>query len=81
VQLPRFRSGRVIEIAKEIEMLDAGEPVEVTLFGKLEPPDLLFVGSHCLGLDVLADLIDIKMRVINAGSSGGLAAIRRGQPI
>lgn len=67
-----------IEIPKEIEMLDAGESVEVTLFGKLDPPDLLFVGSHCLGLDVLADLMDLKMRVINAGSTGGLSAIRNG---
>lgn len=67
-----------IEIPKEIEMLDAGESVDVTLFGKLEPPDLLFVGSHCLGLDALADLMNIKMRVINVGSTGGLSAIRNG---
>lgn len=67
-----------IEIPSTVEMLEAGEAVEVTLFGKLEAPDLLFVGSHCLGLDTLVDLSGLKIRVINVGSSGGLSAIRNG---
>lgn len=67
-----------IEIPSTVEMLDAGEAVEVTLFGKLEAVELLFVGSHCLGLDTLADMTGMKMRIINAGSSGGLGAIRNG---
>jgi putative molybdopterin biosynthesis protein len=67
-----------IKIPGNVEMIDAGEPVDVTLFGKLESSDLLFVGSHCLGLDTLADLTRLKIRVINAGSSGGLSAIRSG---
>lgn len=67
-----------IEIPGNVEMIAAGETVEVTLFGRLEAYDLLFVGSHCLGLDTLSDVMDLKMRVINAGSSGGLSAIRNG---
>ncbi|NJD77527.1 MAG: molybdopterin biosynthesis protein [Candidatus Methanoperedens sp.] len=67
-----------IEIPGNMEMIEAGESVEVTLFGKLETYDLLFVGSHCLGLDTLTDIMELKMRVINAGSSGGLSAIRSG---
>ncbi|MDD5474771.1 MAG: molybdopterin biosynthesis protein [Candidatus Methanoperedens sp.] len=67
-----------IELPSTVEMLEAGEAVEVTLFGKLEAPDLLFVGSHCLGLDTLIDLSGLKIRVINVGSSGGLSAIRNG---
>lgn len=67
-----------IEIPANVEMVDAGETVNVTLFGKPEAVDLLFVGSHCLGLDVLADLTGLKIRVINTGSSGGLSAIRNG---
>ncbi len=67
-----------IKIPGNVEMIDAGESVEVTLFGKLESSDLLFVGSHCLGLDTLADITGLKIRVINAGSSGGLSAIRSG---
>lgn len=67
-----------VKIPGNVEIIDAGEPVEVTLFGKLEPSDLLFVGSHCLGLDTLADITRLKIRIINAGSSGGLSAIRSG---
>ena len=67
-----------IEIPTGVEMIEAGENVKVTLFGKPVAPDLLFVGSHCLGLDTLSDLTALKIRVINAGSSGGLSAIRNG---
>lgn len=67
-----------IEIPSDIEMIEVGEGVEVTLFGEIETPELLFVGSHCLGLDVLADVAGLNMRVINTGSSGGLSAIRSG---
>ena len=67
-----------VKIPGNVEMIDAGEPVDVTLFGRLESSDLLFVGSNCLGLDTLADISRLKIRVINAGSSGGLSAIRSG---
>lgn len=67
-----------IEIPATLELIEAGENVDVTLFGKIETPDLLFVGSHCLGVDILCDIMNLKMRVINAGSSGGLSAIRNG---
>ncbi len=67
-----------IEIPSTVEMIDAGEPVNVTLFGKPETVELLFVGSHCLGFDTIADLTGLKIRVINTGSSGGFNAIRNG---
>ncbi len=67
-----------IEIPSNVEMIEAGESVDVTLFGKPLTPDILFVGSHCLGLDVISDITGLKMRVINVGSSGGLSAIRSG---
>ncbi|VVB91624.1 PBP superfamily domain protein [uncultured archaeon] len=67
-----------IEIPSHVEMVEAGETVNVTLFGEVDIPDLLFVGSHCLGLDTLIDIASLKMRVINVGSSGGLSAIRNG---
>ncbi len=67
-----------IEIPSNVEMVKRGEVVDVTLFGKPETVDLLFVGSNCLGLDVLADISGLKLRVINVGSSGGLSAIRNG---
>ncbi len=67
-----------IEIPSHVEMVEAGETVNVTLFGEVDSPDLLFVGSHCLGLDTLIDVASLKMRVINVGSSAGLSAIRNG---
>jgi len=67
-----------IEINSDVELLESGEEVEVTMFGKTVTPDLLFIGSHCLGLDVLAEIADLRIRVINTGSSGGLSAIRNG---
>jgi putative molybdopterin biosynthesis protein len=67
-----------IEIPSDVEMIEAGEAVEVTLFGEIETPELLFVGSHCLGFDILADTACLNIRVINTGSSGGLSAIRNG---
>jgi molybdenum cofactor synthesis domain-containing protein len=67
-----------IEIPASVEMMESGDAVKVTLFGKPEIPDLLFVGSHCLGLDIIADIADLNIRVINTGSSGGLSAIRNG---
>ncbi len=67
-----------IEIPSTIEMIEAGEDVEVTLYGELNPVDLFFVGSQCLGLDTIADMTNIKMRIINTGSSGGLIAVRNG---
>jgi putative molybdopterin biosynthesis protein len=48
------------------------------LYGELDNPDIFFVGSQCLGLDTLADITGIKMRIINVGSSGGISAIKNG---
>ncbi len=67
-----------IKIPANVDMIKSGEVVDVTLFGEPQAVELLFVGSHCLGLDTLADLSGLKIRVINVGSSGGLSAIRNG---
>ncbi|MCX9084721.1 MAG: molybdopterin biosynthesis protein [Candidatus Methanoperedens sp.] len=67
-----------IEIPSNIEIIDAGEDVEVTLTRELDDPDLFFVGSQCFGLDTITDLGDLKMKIINVGSTGGLSAIKNG---
>jgi putative molybdopterin biosynthesis protein len=67
-----------IEVPSTVELLEAGEDVEVTLTRELDDPDLFFVGSQCFGLDTLADMADLKMRIINVGSTGGLSAIKNG---
>jgi putative molybdopterin biosynthesis protein len=63
--------------------LDAGAAASVTLIGKAaRAPDLVIVGSHCVGLDaMLGRLADqnISARTIAVGSIGGVAAAERGE--
>jgi len=65
------------------DQMPAGSETEVTLFTPhVRVPDLIIVGSHCTGLDlVLAPLsrAGLTVRTIAVGSLGGLAAARRGE--
>ncbi|WP_269848320.1 substrate-binding domain-containing protein [Methanosarcina horonobensis] len=67
-----------IEIPPETEFMEAGTPVEVTLFGEVEKPDLLIAGGFCPGLDVLEDLTGLRFRTLYTGSSGGFSVIAAG---
>jgi len=64
-----------IDIPSSTEFLEAGTPVEVTLFGEVEKPDLLIAGGFCPGIDVLEDLSGLHFRTLYKGSSGGFSAI------
>jgi putative molybdopterin biosynthesis protein len=72
-----------ITIDQHTEILDPGSTVSVQLLGgRLEPADLVIIGSHCVGLDFLVGkLIRSGMRVksLYVGSMGGLAASKRGE--
>ena len=72
-----------ITIPQQTESLDEGERVEVTLLDEaLEPADLVVIGSHCVGLDLLLGELrgrGYTTRVLTVGSQGGLAAARRGE--
>jgi putative molybdopterin biosynthesis protein len=61
----------------------AGATVQVRLIGgAARPPDLVIIGSHCVGLDaVLEDLAaqGVRARALAVGSLGGLAAAKRGE--
>jgi putative molybdopterin biosynthesis protein len=61
----------------------AGTEVEVTLFTPhVRVPDLVIVGSHCTGLDLVTAQLSragLVVRSIAVGSLGGLAAARRGE--
>jgi molybdenum cofactor synthesis domain-containing protein len=65
------------------DQMPAGAEAEVTLFTPhVRVPDLVIVGSHCTGLDlVVAPLarVGLQVRSIAVGSLGGLAAARRGE--
>ena len=73
------------EIPEDVEFVDEGERVQVKLFSKdIKLPDLVFIGSHCLGIDLIYKLMrkhwpNINMRILNVGSTGGFMAIKRGE--
>ena len=60
-----------------------GSTAQVTLFApQVRVPDLVIIGSHCTGLDlVVAPLVRAgrSVRTLAVGSLGGLAAARRGE--
>ncbi|HTP27397.1 MAG TPA: molybdopterin biosynthesis protein [Anaeromyxobacteraceae bacterium] len=70
-------------IGPHVEALPSGTPVEVTIIGRRHrPADLVAIGSHCVGLDMLAGLLirdGLSVKAINIGSTGGLAAAKRGE--
>jgi len=63
--------------------MPANTQAEVTLFTPhVRVPDLVIVGSHCTGLDLVTAPLaraGLSVRSIAVGSLGGLAAARRGE--
>lgn len=63
--------------------LEASAPVRVRLIGQAARlPDLSIIGSHCVGLDAVLDVLaarGLRARTLAVGSLGGLAAARRGE--
>ncbi len=63
--------------------LDAGATRDVTLIGaNARTPDLVIMGSHCVGLDVLVGRLagqGVAARTVAVGSMGGASAIARGE--
>jgi molybdenum cofactor synthesis domain-containing protein len=65
------------------DQMPAGTEAEVTLFTPhMRVPDLVIVGSHCTGLDLVTAPLSragLVVRSIAVGSLGGLAAAKRGE--
>ena len=72
-----------IRIEALAENLPAGDEVPVTLFTpQVRVPDLVVIGSHCVGLDIVAGVLarsGLSVRSLAVGSLGGLAAAKRGE--
>ena len=71
-----------IAVDAQVETVAAGTPVEVQLIGRAHLADLVIIGSHCVGLDILIDRLHaegIAVKALNVGSMGGLAAAKRGE--
>ncbi len=79
------RADGILEVPEEVEYLEEGEPVVVTLLDPDRgPADLSIVGSHCLGLEELLRIARPRLRggrvkVVSVGSTGGFLAVRKGE--
>ena len=70
-------------IPSQTEVLPAGSEVEVSIIGaRHRPADLVFIGSHCGGLDLLIGKLSaegLRVKALNVGSMAGLEAAKRGE--
>jgi putative molybdopterin biosynthesis protein len=77
------RADGFVVIPRNDEQVEAGAPVTVRLLGRtVEPADLVAIGSHCVGQDLLLGLLHergFRTKTLAVGSTGGLVAARRGE--
>jgi putative molybdopterin biosynthesis protein len=77
------RADGFVIIPRQREYLEAGDMVEVHLLGQgIQAADLVVIGSHCVGLDYLLGRLHeqgFRSKFLAVGSTGGLAAARRGE--
>lgn len=77
------RADGFVRIPRNTEIVEADSEVEVTLIGRDVPvADLVVIGSHCSGLDLVASQLAREgwsIKLLAVGSLGGLEAARRGE--
>ncbi|MBS1254616.1 MAG: Molybdopterin molybdenumtransferase 2 [Deltaproteobacteria bacterium] len=77
------RADGFMEIPRNTEMIEAGEETTIQLLGETaRPPDLMFIGSHCVGLDYLMGEMQKRgatCKFLTVGSMGGVMAAKRGE--
>ena len=69
------------EIPAAVDTIPAGTTVQITRIGHAPAADLVIIGSHCTGLDLLISLLEqqgLVIRTLAVGSQAGLAAAARG---
>lgn len=77
------RADGFVTIGRHDEIVEAGTVVDVTLLGRdVQVADLVAIGSHCVGLDLLLGKLQdqgFQTKFLAVGSTAGLAAARRGE--
>ncbi len=72
-----------VTIDRHHEIVEAHEDINVTLLGRnLQIADLVVIGSHCTGIDLLLAELQrqgVNSKLISVGSTAGVAAARRGE--
>ncbi len=65
-----------VTIPEGVNYLDRNEEVDVSLLTEEgELPKLLFIGSNCVGLNRLLEILSFETRSLSRGSMGGVEAI------
>jgi putative molybdopterin biosynthesis protein len=65
-----------ISIGQYVESVPAGTPVEVRLIGRTRLADLVIIGSHCVGLDILIDRLQAEAIAVKAYAESKEAEMR-----
>jgi putative molybdopterin biosynthesis protein len=77
------RADGFVRIPASTEYVAEGERMMVRLLeDRIRMPDLVVIGSHCVGLDYLLGLLSAdgyRIKAIPVGSTAGLAALGRGE--
>jgi putative molybdopterin biosynthesis protein len=77
------RADGFVRFPASTEYVAKGERMTVRLLeNRVRVPDLLVIGSHCVGLDYLLGLLaadGYRIKAIPVGSTAGLAALARGE--
>jgi putative molybdopterin biosynthesis protein len=77
------RADGFVTVARHDELVESGSSVEVQLLGRdVRAPDLVVIGSHCVGLDFLLGELrrcGLQTKFLAVGSTAGLDAARRGE--
>ena len=72
-----------IEVPEDIDYIEKDEDVDIVLLSdEVTVPDIVFIGSQCMGSDAALTILSKKSylsRVINVGSTGGILACQRGE--
>jgi putative molybdopterin biosynthesis protein len=72
-----------IAIGAQVESVPAAATVPVTLIGhSRRVAELVIIGSHCIGLDLIVEHLQgqgLAIKLMNVGSMGGLSAAMRGE--
>ncbi len=67
-----------IEILPETEIMEAGEPVDVVLFGEVSTDDFVFAGMPSDGANLLIGMLPFRVRTIQTGVAAGIDSVRKG---
>ena len=77
------RADGFMEIPRNTEMVEVDEEVRIQLLGKsAHPPDLMIIGSQCVGLDYIIGEMQkrgVSCKFLAVGSMGGVLAAERGE--